>query len=331
MNFGSMAVTAAAVFSLLLGNGSSEAPPASQRAQKDPFLFIVYGDTRSRHDVHRRVVERVRAENPDFILHTGDMVANGNNPADWDRFFEIEKPLLRDVPFYPTLGNHERNAPAYFKYFVFPNGDGHHYSFDWGSAHFAVIDSNQVGQNRQEKEAFFQNELDWLREDLRSSTKSLKFVMFHHPLYTVIGRRKGSAAKLARQIEPVLAEGHVAAVFSGHDHNYQHHVHDGIHYIVAGGGGAPLYGVNMDSETVVKTAKVENYIRVRVDAGTAHVEAVDLDGNIIDFFYLRGRPGPAITASVRAPDAVRNACMIDPQDPNHPNQFPALHSIAEMR
>ncbi len=146
--------------------GPIGATTTGRQAGKDPFLFIVYGDTRTRHDVHQKIVDRIRADKPDFVLHTGDIVANGSNPDDWQRFFEIEKELLRDVPFYPTLGNHERNAPAYFKYFVFPNGDGHRYSFDWGSAHFAVIDSNEVGENKEEKDAFMQNELAWLRGDL---------------------------------------------------------------------------------------------------------------------------------------------------------------------
>lgn len=294
LRHGATAVLLAGVFCGLLDVGSRAVPAAGQPHRQDLFLFIVLGDTRSRHDVHQKIVDRIRAEKPDFILHTGDMVANGLNPEDWDRFFEIEKDLLQDIPFYPTLGNHERNAPAYFKYFVFPNGDGHYYSFDRGSAHFAVIDSNEVGDKKEEKEAFLQHQLNWLHEDLRSSGKPLRFVMFHHPLYTVIGRRKSSAAELARSIEPVLVKGGVTAVFSGHDHNYQHHIHDGIHYIVTGGGGAPLYGVSPDSETVVKSAKIENYVRVRVEDNKAHVEAVDLDGNLLDSFELKGGAASSI-------------------------------------
>lgn len=288
------AVLVAAALFCVVSSGSHGVTATEAQHTKGPFLFIVYGDTRSRHDVHQKVVDRIRADKPDFILHTGDLVANGRNPEDWHKFFEIEADLLRDIPLYPTLGNHERNAPAYFKYFTFPNGDGHHYSFDWGMAHFAVIDSNEVGDSKEEKDAFRQRELTWLREDLRAIGQPLKFVMFHHPLYTVIGRRKGSAAELAGQIEPVLVEGGVTAVFSGHDHNYQHHVHDGIHYIVAGGGGAPLYGVNPNSETVVASAKIENYVRVRVDGNRAHVEAVDLAGNLLDSFELKGAIGSPI-------------------------------------
>ncbi len=259
----------------------------------EPFLFVVYGDTRTRHDVHQRVADSILAVKPDFLIHTGDLVANGLNPEDWDRFFEIEKDLLRSIPFYPAIGNHERNAPAFFKYFIFPNGNGHYYSFDWGSAHFVVMDTNEVGGSEEEKETFFQEQIGWIREDLRRNAKALTFAIFHHPLYTAIQRRKASAARLAEKIEPVLLRGGVAAVFSGHDHNYQHHLHAGIHYIVTGGGGAPLYEIS-PTETALKAIKIENYVRVGVEKEKALVEALDPDGNLLDSFELRAAPKSAI-------------------------------------
>ena len=45
-----------------------------------PFQFVVFGDTRTRHDVHRRVIEAILKHGvPDFVLHTGDLVANGDD------------------------------------------------------------------------------------------------------------------------------------------------------------------------------------------------------------------------------------------------------------
>ncbi|HEV2690947.1 MAG TPA: hypothetical protein VGV35_20465, partial [Bryobacteraceae bacterium] len=53
------------------GKGSFKTAPAGAEA----FDFVVYGDTRTRHDMHRRIVAAVvKSGKPDFVLHTGDLV-----------------------------------------------------------------------------------------------------------------------------------------------------------------------------------------------------------------------------------------------------------------
>ncbi len=248
-----------------------------------PFSFVVFGDTRSRHEVHQKIVDLILREHPNFVIHTGDMVGSGNSGGDWDKFFEIEHDLLRTAAFYPMLGNHERNAEVYYKYFSFPNGDGHRYSFDWGAVHIAVLDTNEFGNTS------FEDEVNWLKDDLARNKKPLTFVAFHHPLYTALESRRNRAARLAAKLEPVLLAGGVTAVFGGHDHDYQHHLKNGIHYIVAGGGGAPLYNGSPIPGVTVKIAKVENFVRIHVAGGRAHAEAIDIDGNVLDSFDLSGR------------------------------------------
>lgn len=254
-----------------------------------PFRFIVYGDTRTRHDVHQRVVERVLGEKPDFLLHTGDLVSNGDVPEDWDRFFAISGNLLARNAFFPVLGNHERNNPIFAKYFAVPDGNVHHYSFDWGGAHFVNFTSMEIGSGKEEKDAFIQAQIEWLKADLAKNQKPLVFVSMHEPLYTAVERRTESAARVAARYEQVFLDGNVTAVFAGHDHNYQHHLVKGIHHIVAGGGGAPLYDVVPIPDVTIKAVKTENYVRVRVEGGKAFLEAVDLEGTVLDAFELKPR------------------------------------------
>jgi acid phosphatase type 7 len=54
-----------------VGTGSFKtAPPAGPV----PYRFVVYGDTRTRRDVHQRVIGELMEHGiPDFILHTGDL------------------------------------------------------------------------------------------------------------------------------------------------------------------------------------------------------------------------------------------------------------------
>src|SRR5262249_18284675 len=66
------------------GKGSFKTPPAGTAK----FEFVVYGDTRTRHDVHRSVIASVlKNSSPDFIVHTGDLVEDGNDTSLWPIFF----------------------------------------------------------------------------------------------------------------------------------------------------------------------------------------------------------------------------------------------------
>src|SRR5688572_12235224 len=78
-----------------------------------PFRFVVFGDTRTRHDLHQRVANAIVTAEPDFVLHTGDLVADGRQSSQWATFFRIERELLRRTVFFPVLGNHERNSVLY--------------------------------------------------------------------------------------------------------------------------------------------------------------------------------------------------------------------------
>src|SRR5664279_4264381 len=38
------------------------------------FQFVVFGDTRTRDDLHRRIIQAIAKTDPDFVIHTGDLV-----------------------------------------------------------------------------------------------------------------------------------------------------------------------------------------------------------------------------------------------------------------
>ncbi len=126
------------------GKGSFKTPPSGP----GPYRFVVYGDTRTRHDVHRQGDRRdCETRFPDFVLHTGDLVADGKDGAMWPIFFDIERELLRKTAFFPSLGNHERNSHEYYDFFQVRTP---YYSFNWGNAHFIVLNSDigNVGVER---------------------------------------------------------------------------------------------------------------------------------------------------------------------------------------
>jgi len=264
------------------GKGSFTTPPSG--ASK--FQFVVYGDTRTRHDVHRTVIAgMLKFAQPDFVLHTGDLVADGDDASLWPIFFDVEHELLRKTAFFPALGNHERNARSYFDFMEARP----YYSFNWGSAHFTVIDSDidNVAATQTEKDAFWQEQTRWLEADLRDAQKAdFRFLIAHHPPETAVKRRQGEN-KLMRAMEPMFEKYHLSAGFFGHDHNYQHYLKNGVHYFTTGGGGAPLYDVDTPPAGItVKVVSIENFVVVNVDGKTARLEARKPDGELLESVVL---------------------------------------------
>ncbi|MBI4877184.1 MAG: metallophosphoesterase [Acidobacteria bacterium] len=267
------------------GKGRFQTPPAGPV----PFQFVVYGDTRSRHDVHARVAQAIAKAEPDFVLHTGDLVADGTDSAQWPVFFSTERDLLRKTAFFPSLGNHERNSRQYYEFF---DVQLPYYSFDWGNAHIAVLntDLGNLPRSREVRDTYWKEELRWLEEDLaRGRGADFVFVIFHHPPFTAVKRRQGGDREVM-QVVPLMEKYKVSAVLNGHDHNYQHHLKDGVRYIVTGGGGAPLYDVDAPLAGLTqKLERVEHYVGIQVNGKSAKIQAFAVDGRVIDTIDLKSR------------------------------------------
>jgi hypothetical protein len=208
--------------------------------------FVVYGDVRGGHDVHARLVASMLDEAPALVLSTGDLVLRGSSEGDWQRFFEVTAPLLARVPYYPVAGNHDlglagderRRMNQIFLLWPGPADRpawGHWYSFEVAGVHFAMLDSNAYEHAEQ---------LAWLERDLeaaRARGVHAIFATVHDGPYSR-GPHGGNAHAAERYV-PLLARHGVTLLFSGHEHLYQRGRAGGLHYMVTGGGGAPLYSV----------------------------------------------------------------------------------------
>ncbi|HTS27556.1 MAG TPA: metallophosphoesterase [Bryobacteraceae bacterium] len=268
------------------GKGSFKTPPTGS----EPYRFVVYGDNRTRHDVHRHVVETLLKNGiPDFVVQTGDMVENGVDNSLWPIFFDIEKELLRHTVFFPALGNHERNTHDFYEFFQTP---GPYYSFNWGNGHFIVLNSDigNAALTARQRDAFWAEQTRWLEDDLEhSQSAGYRFVFAHHPPFTAVASRQGSNPHMTALV-PMFEKYRVSAAFFGHDHNYQHYLKNGIHYLVAGGGGAPLYDVDKPPAGITqKVAKIENFLSVSVQGQTARIEAIAIDGKKLDEMEIQGK------------------------------------------
>lgn len=270
------------------GKGRFKTPPE----RDTPFRFVVFGATRTRHDVHRRVAEAIGKAEPDFVVHTGDLLEDGTDSAQWPVFFSIQRELLRKTAFFPVPGDHERQAPLFYDFFDLCTP---YHSFDWGGARFVMLNTDiiNVARSVEARVAFWLEQLRWMEQDLASSQKAaFRFVTMHHPPFTAIQQRQ-EEDWLAKAVVPLFEKYRVSAVFSGHDHNYQRHFKDGVHYIVTGGGGAPLHAADAPVPGIThKVESIEHYVQVRVTGDKAWLEAVDLYGRLIDAVELAGTSQP---------------------------------------
>jgi 3',5'-cyclic AMP phosphodiesterase CpdA len=219
------------------GDAVFHTPPPPGR----PLRFIVYGDVRSGHDIHAQLARAIADEDPDLAVLTGDLVDRGTDEGDWERFFEIAAPLLRQVAIFPAPGNHEyarlgRGVTNFLQLFRWPLRPGEeessYYSFDAAGVHFVALDSNQYGSPRQR---------EWLERDLTAAEKRGARALFayaHEGPFS--SGMHGDNATCIHDYVPIFERHHLTMFFGGHDHDYERGRVGRLDYLVSGGGGAEL-------------------------------------------------------------------------------------------
>ena len=297
---------------------SGEFSTAPETGTAVPFSFIAYGDCGLSYERQRRVVARAATEVPDFMIGTGDLVNRGNRLDEWQAWFEIQQPLLRDNVIYPVLGNHDQqqrgaSVEQFRTWFAAPDERAfasdvapRYYAFSYGAARFFLLDSNVKGP-------LFAEETRWLAAELAAARADPRvrhlFVALHHPAYS-ISLHGGRRAVRERWV-PLFERFGVAAVFSGHDHVYERAEVRGVRYFVTGGCGALPYELDaraapIDRAAVRRFEAVNHYLRITVVGDQIEVAAIVGDGTAIDTVAWGDAPAPrpaVAAAGGRAPAA----------------------------
>ncbi|MHC4455494.1 MAG: purple acid phosphatase family protein [Planctomycetota bacterium] len=250
--------------------------------------FMVYGDSRSQPAIHNVVAGAMVATyeaDPDYhtlVLSTGDLVAEGNNEADWDDHLlgtdqQNIRDMLANLPFHAAMGNHEMPGDLFEKYLPYPFAAPRYWSFDYGPAHFVVIDQyTDYGPGSAQ--------LAWLENDLAATTQQWKFVYFHEPGWSAGAHPNNPLVQYF--LQPLFKQYGVTMVFTGHNHYYARAVVGGVHHITTGGGGAPLYLPNPNSPLVVETSMTNHYCTVEIDGDSLTFTALEPDGTVLDSFHI---------------------------------------------
>lgn len=251
---------------------------------EQPFRFAVYGDTRTNPDTHRRVAAGIVESGPAIVFHTGDIVGRGRDYSAWrTEFFDPAGSLIMHAPVIPVPGNHEYSGlgpPWFFYYFGRPVNQGW-FAMTYGNTRFIGLDTCAPYSPGSPQH-------DWLVRELNSPeyrSATWHVVIFHEPAFTCLFGRADNAA-VQENLVRLFEQYGVHVAFQGHSHVYERYFHNGIHYIVTGGGGGPLYALAPDVVPPIREfgLAVHHHCVADVDpaAGTLAITAVDIDGQIFD-------------------------------------------------
>jgi predicted phosphodiesterase len=280
---------------------------ALQVGSRQPFRFVVYGDSRTApwyediiakygdNDDHLPVCQSMMSYAPDFLVHVGDFVYSGTNMDDIYNFFDVEREMLASNPMLPTYGNHEfdggnATSNTYMDSYLIPavGATFSYYAYNYGNVHILVVNTGTIvfaGDNADHLKPG-SPQYAFIQADLQAAAANPNidhiFVSLHAAPYSAANF--GDNQNLINYLEPLFRQYRVKAVFMGHEHDYQHMVHDGIHYILSGGAGSsmmdyPWKGDQNDTHAnLIKYAEVLNYVIVDVDGPTINFQARQVQG-----------------------------------------------------
>jgi len=180
----------------------------------------------------------------DFLVELGDL-KDQDNPASEEKTLEylstIEKEFGQfEGPRYHVLGNHDLDSISKEQFLARVNNTGiakgsNYYSFDSKGFHLVVLDANYNADESDYDHGNFNwtdsniplKQLNWLREDLASSSKPV--IAFIHQQLDSEGPT--GVKKNAAEVRQVLQENNrTLAVFQGHHHPGHYSFIEGIHY-----------------------------------------------------------------------------------------------------
>lgn len=194
---------------------------------KDEANFIVIADVQASNEENFQKASLVMKEavetmpEYEFAVNLGDFVNDCTN-EEWDSYFRNFAFSNMNTTLVPVAGNHEGNL-QWFKFNnMFNIGEaenssvitGCYYSFDWGDAHFAVLNSNDMYP-------MSASQLNWLKNDMNASDAQWKIILTHRALYSA-GKNinKPDTIIMRNLLLPVIDELGIDIVFAGHDHMY---------------------------------------------------------------------------------------------------------------
>lgn len=231
-------------------------------ASPDDFHFVILGDRtgETQPGIWQKVWREAAASQPAFVISVGDAIQGEDGGAVEQQWREFEQSVApyRKIPLYLTPGNHDiwsvQSEALYLKH----SGRPLHYSFDYGKAHFTVLDNSRADE-------LSAAELDFLTADLRAHTgAAVKFVFMHRPWIAGYGIFQ----QIARHYD-------VRYWITGHVHQMLHTQFDGVSYV-----SMPSAGGHLRLTGKYEDGWFFGWTRVDVAGGQAKFQIHDIEGHV---------------------------------------------------
>jgi predicted phosphodiesterase len=299
---------------VLLGNAqtSFQQPPFAGEAwgtiqfhtlpDQFPIRVGVLGDAGFGDEATQALVKQIAAQDLDFVIYTGDVVYEAD-PADifnsyLQKYFQPFAPILHQGPIYTILGNHDydssvrwEGAPFYdyaFPPFPDPNFDypetrrgNQYYAFSYQDIQFLMLDTHVFAgtEGRDEQDA-------WLEERLADPRFRITIPVFHVAPFSSSVVHPDDGLPVRYSWNWRFEEANVPLALSGHFHDYERLISNGITYIVSGGGSSTLYAQGQLLPESQRFARRTHFVLLEIDADHIEITAIAVDGETLDQAYI---------------------------------------------
>ena len=228
--------------------------------------------TRRQQKVANAIRRAVDLHDVRLVLTTGDNIyagvrllgvpIGGTGDEDDDWFFTYFQPyryVINRVPVFPSIGNHDANETEehddraqvednfYLRERLIGGEEaagrasfcpGLFYRFRYGSdVEFICLDTSKEEFFRGRRLFEYPKHWEFLEAAFPADRSGplWRIPFCHHPPYCAGPQHKNTRSM--QRLIPLFQRSGVKVLFCGHEHNFQHSLADGIHYIISGAGG----------------------------------------------------------------------------------------------
>jgi len=259
------------------------------------FTLVAWGDSQYGVEVFKsQMVPLMEKLNPDALLGLGDMVqGKPHDPTIWQKqLYGPLKNILSEIPFYPVMGNHDKENNHHKKYFFFANNETW-YVREMGPMMLLVLNTEESFRPGTAQRKWF----DMLAQSSLWRNAKFRVAAFHRPPIPFRWHvpHYAHGAELIEPIAKTLSLAGVDLMLNGHEHNYvrQRMAAPGkevsMHNIISGGGGGRLD----DKEVVNISKRLKEEYAVTVDHANPvhHLLHIEVSEKQLKVTAIKGEEG----------------------------------------